>query len=185
MRRPFPPCQERELKEERDQATTLNKAHGRVEHRELTSSTMLNDHLDWPGVKQVCRLRRRTLRRGVWRSEVAYAITSVERNRAAPAALLHWWRGHWGIENKVHWVRDETFGEDRSRVRSASAAQVLAGVRNLVINWLRTRKVDNLAAALRENSWNPHPLFAMLGKQNQSAALAQPLTAGRPPRSPL
>jgi hypothetical protein len=43
----------------------------------------------------------------------------------------------------------------------------LAGVRNLVINWLRSRKVDNLAAALRENGWNPHPLIAMLGRQNQ------------------
>ena len=82
--------------EERDQAKTLNKGHGRLEHRELTSSTMLNDHLDWPGVKQV-----------------------------------------------------------------------LAGVRNLVINWLRSRKVDNLAAAIRENVWHPQPLFATLGKQNQ------------------
>ena len=93
--------------EERDQAKTLNKGHGRLEHRELTSSTMLNDHLDWPGVKQVCRLRRRTLRHGVWRTEVAYAITRVERDRADPVALLDWWRGHWGIENKLHWVRDE------------------------------------------------------------------------------
>ena len=76
------------MAEERDQAATLNKAHGRVEHRELTSSTMLNDHLDWPGVKQVCRLRRRTLRRGVWRNEVAYAITSVARTRADAVCLF-------------------------------------------------------------------------------------------------
>ena len=155
------------MNEERDHAATLDKGHGRVEHRELTSSTMLNEHLDWPGVKQVCQLRRKTLRRGVWSTEVAYAITSVGRDRAGSRTLLDWWRGHWGIENKVHWVRDETFGEDRSRVRSGSPPQVLAGVRNLVINWLRAHKIDNLTAALRENGWNPQPLFTMLGKQNQ------------------
>ena len=78
-----------------------------------------------------------------------------------------WWRGHWGIENKVHWVRDETFGEDRCRVRSGAAPQILAGVRNMVINWLRSHKTVNLAAALRENAWNPQPLFAKLGTWNK------------------
>jgi hypothetical protein len=155
------------MSEERQHAATLNKGHGRVEHRELTSTTMLNEHLDWPGLKQVCRVRRQTLRQGAWTTEVQYAITSVARDRADSSTLLGWWRGHWGIENKVHWVRDETFGEDRCRVRCGSAPQVLAGVRNLVMNWFRSRKTVNLAAALRENAWNPQPLFAMLGKQNQ------------------
>ena len=81
------------MNEERDHAATLNKGHGRVEHRELTSSTMLNEHLDWPSVKQVCQLRRKTLRRGVWSTEVAYAITSVGRDRAA-AGLVAWTLGH-------------------------------------------------------------------------------------------
>ena len=138
-----------------------------MEHRELTSTTMLNEHLDWPGLKQVCRVRRQTLRQGAWTTEVQYAITSVARDRADSSTLLAWWRGHWGIENKVHWVRDETFGEDRCRVRCGAAPQVLAGVRNLVMNWFRSRKTVNLAAALRENAWNPQPLFAILGKQNQ------------------
>ncbi len=150
-----------------DHTTTLNKGHGRIEHRELTSTTIVNNHLDWPGVKQVCRVYRKTLRQGVWTEEVEYAVTSVARNRAPASTLLAWWRGHWGIENKVHWVRDETFGEDRCRVRTGSAPQVLAGVRNLVMNWLRSRKTGNLAAALRENAWNPQPLFAILGKQDQ------------------
>jgi len=74
--------------------------------------------------------------------------------------------GRWGIENKVHWVRDEIFGEDRSRVRSGSAPQVLASVRNLVMNWLRSRKVHAIAETLRENAWNPQPLFASLGRHN-------------------
>lgn len=154
------------MSEEREIATTLSKGHGRVEHRELTSTTLLNDHLDWPGMKQVCRLKRTTLRQGVWTTEVEYAITSVEHDRGDSSTLLGWWRGHWGIENQVHWVRDETFGEDRCRARCGSAPQVLAGVRNLVMNWLRSRKTVNIAAALRDNAWNPQPLFAMLGRWN-------------------
>lgn len=126
---------------------------------------MLAEHLDWPGVKQVCQLVRTTIRKGETTSEVQYAITSVDREQAGAMTLLRWWRGHWGIENKVHWVRDEIFGEDRCRVRTGSAPQVLAAVRNLVINWLRSDKVDNLAAALRENAWNSQRLFAKLGRQ--------------------
>ena len=166
-RRPFPPSQQRELEAERQSARTLNKGHGRVERRELTSTTMLNEHLDWPGVKQVCRLERTTVCDGQTARDVAYAITSVSRAQADAAGLLKWWRGHWGIENKEHWVRDETFGEDRSRVRSGAAPQILAGVRNLIMNWLRTHKVVNIAETLRENAWNPHRLFTMLGKQNE------------------
>ncbi len=57
--------------------------------------------------------------------------------------------------------------EDRSRVRTGAAPQILAGVRNLIMNWLRARKIGNIAQALRENAWNPQRLSAMLGKQNQ------------------
>lgn len=149
-----------------DSTQTLGKGHGRVERRLLETTTILNEHLDWPGTQQVCRLTRTITRRGQITTEVAYAITSVARAQAGAARLLEWWRGHWGIENKIHWVRDETFGEDRSRVRSGSSPQFLAGVRNLVMNWLRSRKVHAIAETLRENAWNPHRLFASLGRWN-------------------
>ena len=152
------------METERQDAETFNKGHGRLERRALTSTTTLNEHLDWPGVKQVCRIVRTTVRKGVTTKEGQYAITSANREQADAWRLMNWWRNHWCIENKIHWVRDETFGEDRSRVRSGSAPQVLAGVRNLVMNWLRSRKIDNIAEALRKNGWNPQPLFAMLGR---------------------
>lgn len=98
---------------------------------------------------------------------MAYGITSVGRDQANALALLNWNRGHWGIENKIHWVRDESFGEDRCRVQKGSAPQILAGVRNLAINWLRNLKVDNITQALRENGWNPQRLFARLDKPIQ------------------
>ncbi len=149
----------------RDSAKSLHKGHGRIERRELTTTTILNEQLDWPGVNQVCRLKRTTTRQGKTTTEVQYAITSVPRSKADASHLMSWWRGHWGIENKVHWVRDETFGEDRCRVRSGSAPQVLSSMRNLIMNWLRLHKVDTIAQALRENAWNPQPLFTKLGKK--------------------
>jgi predicted transposase YbfD/YdcC len=118
-------------------------------------------------VKQVCQIIRRTTRKGEATTEEAYAITSVGRDRANAEILLNWNRGHWGIENRIHWVRDESFGEDRCRVQTGSAPQILAGVRNVAINWLRNLNVDNIAQALRENGWNPQRLFARLGKPIQ------------------
>ena len=155
------------MEADRQEAATFNKGHGRFERREFTSTTILNTHLNWPGVRQVCRIVRTRVCKGETACEVQYAITSVDRGRADAATLMKWWRGHWRIENQVHWVRDETFGEDRCRVRTGSAPQVLAGVRNLVMNWLRSERTDNIAAALRENGWNPQRLFTRLGKRNQ------------------
>jgi len=166
MRRPFPPWQQRELRAARQSVCTHSKGHGRIEHRQLTSSVLLKDHLHWPGVQQVCQLRRTTTRGVRTTTETQYAITSVDRARADAAGLLEWWRGHWGIENKVHWVRDETFGEDRCRVRTKSAPRVLSSVRNLAMNWLRSQKIDAIAQALRQNAWNPQPLLTKLGKPN-------------------
>ena len=79
--------------------------------------------------------------------EVEYAITSVPRGRADAAELLSWWRGHWGIENQLHWVRDATFGEDRSRIRTGHAPEILAALRNATISVLRLQNVTNVAAA--------------------------------------
>ncbi len=83
------------------------------------------------------------------RREVAYGITSVPADRATPASLLKFNRGHWGIENGLHWVRDMTFDEDRCRVRKGAAAQALASLRNLVIALLRLAGAANIARALR------------------------------------
>lgn len=95
--------------------------------------------------------------------EVEYAITSLPRSRADAAKLLSGWRGHWGIENRLHYVRDVTFGEDASRIRTAAAPQVLAAIRNAAITLLRSWQHTNLAAALRENAYQPARLLTRLG----------------------
>ena len=167
MRRPFPPWVAKEFRESRQSAETFDKGHGRIERRRLVTSTILNEHLDWPDVGQVCQITRTVQRQGTTTTEVDYAVTSVPRQQADASKILAWWRGHWGIENRLHWVRDMTFGEDASRIRNGSAPQILAAIRNAVIGLLRSEKTVNIAATLRENAWNPHRLLAKLGRWNQ------------------
>lgn len=95
--------------------------------------------------------------------EVAYAITSVPPETAGPAMLLGWWRGHWGIENRSHYVRDVSMGEDASRIRSGAAPQIMAAFRNAAIGLLRCRDITNVAEALRRNAARVRPLLLSLG----------------------
>ena len=142
----------------------MDKHGGRVESRRLRATDLLNDYLDWPGVAQVCQVEREVRRPGQGPSrEVAYAITSVPREQADAATLLCWWRGHWGIENRSHYVRDVTMGEDASRIKAGSAPQVFAALRNAAIGWLRIRGADNIAAALRRNAARVPDLLKALG----------------------
>lgn len=113
---------------------------------------MLNGYLDWPGVAQVCRIESEVRRGGERTVEVSYAITSVPRDRADAATLLGWLRGHWGIENRLHYVRDVTMGEDANRTRTGSGPQVLAALRNATIGRLRLSGSTNIAASLRRNA---------------------------------
>lgn len=134
------------------------------------SSRLSKQHLDhWPGAVQVCRLTRTTRRKPKGQSqfvetvEVAYAITSVPRERAGPAVLLDWWRNHWAIENRSHWVRDVTLDEDRCRIQAGHAAQNLAIVRNAMVSLLRLEGAANIAQALRECTWQTKRLLAKFG----------------------
>lgn len=115
---------------------------------------------------QVCRLERVVRRNGQQTREVAYAITSAGPEWANAEVVLEWWRGHWGIENRVHWVRDVTLGEDASRIRTESAPEVMAGLRNAAISLLRLRGVSNIAEALRENLYHVRSLLTTLGILN-------------------
>ena len=127
-----------------ERAEEAGKNHGRVERRILESTGRLAGYLDWPGVKQVCRIRRWRTIRGRTSAETIYAITSLSRRENDAATLLKLSRGHWGIENRLHCVRDVTFQEDRCRVRTGALPQVLAAVRNTAIALLRKLGHDNM-----------------------------------------
>jgi hypothetical protein len=143
-------------------AGSTNQHGNRIERRRLWASTALADYTDWPGAQQVCKIERRRALGGKVSTEVAYAITSLGP-ATPPAELLALWRGHWAIENRLHYVRDVTFGEDASQIRSGAAPEVMAALRNVSIALLRGAGYRNLAAGLRAVGWQPGAALALLG----------------------
>lgn len=141
-------------------AQQVNQHGDRVELRRLEASGALAGYLDWPGAAQVCWVERITRQKGRVFRESRYVITS---RHAPPEALLTHVRGHWAIENRLHWVRDVTLGEDACQVRSGAAPEILAALRNAVIALLRHAGSPNLAAALRHNAWQPGAALQLLG----------------------
>jgi hypothetical protein len=94
---------------------------------------------------------------------VAYGITSLPPAAADPARLLALNRAHWAIENRLHWVRDVTFDEDRCRVRKGTGAHVMASLRNVAISLLRLAGAANIAQALRCCAWNRSHALRLIG----------------------
>lgn len=137
--------------------------HGRQEVRRLWASAALGDYLDWPGVQQVCKLERRTQQRGKHSCEERYLVTSLSHAEAGAGAVLRQRRGHWAIENRLHYVRDVTLGEDACQVRTGAAPEVLAALRNTVIGVFRQAGEPNIASALRRTGWKAGAALALLG----------------------
>jgi len=122
-----------------------------VEVRSIWTSTELRGYLDFPYAAQVFTIRREVTEMVAQKSrtETVQGLSSLPVERATPACLLALSRGHWTIENRLHWVRDVTFDEDRSRVRTGAGAQVMASLRNLAISLLRLAGARYNAPALR------------------------------------
>lgn len=148
-----------------DVSDTMNEGHGRVERRRLTTSTALNDYVNWPGIQQVFCLERvfTSKKTGEVALQTVYGITSLTPDEATASQLLAFTRQHWHIENKSHWVRDVTFDEDRSQVRTGSLPQVMATLRNTVISLLRATGEINIAKALRHYAARPDEALALIG----------------------
>jgi predicted transposase YbfD/YdcC len=141
---------------------TRNRGHARVELRRLQVTTIAG--LDFPHATQAIRITRRvrSLRRRRWRTVSVYAITSLTAAQASPARLADWIRGHWGIE-ALHHIRDTTFGEDASQVRTGTAPRAMASLRNLAIGILRAHGHRNIAATLRRNARDATRVLPLLG----------------------
>ena len=132
-------------------AQKVEKGHGRLEKRTLTASRDVNGYVDWPYAEQVFQLERefKQLNTGQITQAVVYGITSLAVKEADAARLLTITRGHWRIESGLHYRRDVTLREDRSRVRTGHAPQVLAVVNNLVLGLLARLGYTNAPAARR------------------------------------
>lgn len=144
---------------------TVEVGHGRIESRTLTTSEALVGYSDWPGLAQGFDVGRQVIEKktGQDRVEVVYGVTSLSPERATPERLLELGRGHWAMENKSHWVRDVTFAEDRSQVRSGRLPQVMAALRNTAIGLLRLAGYRNIAKAGRQLAAQPDQALALIG----------------------
>jgi predicted transposase YbfD/YdcC len=122
-----------------------------VETRRIWTSDRLNDYLRFPHAAQVACVEREVFHVNQNKTTVerVYLIGSQSRAQATPAQLLALNRGHWGIENRLHHVRDMAFDEDRCRARKGNCARALACLRNFAISLLRLHRVPNIKAALR------------------------------------
>lgn len=124
-------------------AETVEKAHGRIETRRIAVRPIPR-RLDqnWPAAARVCRIERVRERKDRCERQVIYALTSLPAERADAAALLDLARAHWAIENRLFRVRDGAFAEDACRVRTGTAPQALAHLRDAALTVIRSRKLN-------------------------------------------
>jgi predicted transposase YbfD/YdcC len=160
-----PPWTVSEKASEYQSHTTKEKGHGRLEKRTMETSTALCDYVDWPGVGQVMRRHYESIRvkTGEVSSEITYGITDLWATEVGAAQLEQLWRGHWAIENKVHYVRDVTMGEDANQTHTGEAPHVFASLRNAVLNLFRQHGWTNIADAFRHYGASVDRALALIG----------------------
>jgi len=150
-----------------------NTGHGRRETRTLKKTAVAapagpgGHGLLFPYAQQAIRITRtrttRTSGKTKRNTETAYAVTPLTATDVTGEQTAHLVRGHWGIENRLHYVRDVTWDEDRSQVRTANGPQVMASLRNLAVTILRLTGHTNIAAGLRHHAHHPsRPINAIL-----------------------
>jgi predicted transposase YbfD/YdcC len=131
--------------------TNENSGHGRTERRTIRVQPA-PENIDFPHVAQVFLIERYVTdtKTGKNSAVAVLGITSLDTTQAdAPQIATHT-RRHWSIENKLHWVRDVTYGEDASQTHTHNGPRVMASFRNLAISTLRLAGKTNIAAALRQ-----------------------------------
>jgi predicted transposase YbfD/YdcC len=139
--------------------SAVSTGHGRRARRTI-KALLAPAWIEFDGAAQVAQLRRTVTKNGKKTVEVVYLITS-DRD-AGPVTLAGWVRGHWEIENRLHWVRDVTYLEDKSLVRTGNAPRVMASLRSLAISLLRLDGQANIASANRHHARDPQRTLQLL-----------------------
>ncbi len=144
---------------------TLDKGHGRIEKRSIKTAPVRKGQTKFPYAAQFIKIERvfTDLRGEKPKTDRQFYITSIPTKKADAPSLLKAIRGQWSIENSLHWVRDVTFDEDRSQIRTGSEPRVFASLRNLVISILRMHGYKNIASGLRQLSWDRELALSMIG----------------------
>lgn len=135
------------------EAETWDKGHGRLEHRHIVCSPDLNEWFakEWQGIEQVFRIERtvRTLTTGAIHHEVVYGLSSLSLQQAPAPRILALVRDHWAIENRLHWRRDVTLGEDACQTRTGSPPSLLAQINSTILSLMDRIGVRNVPRQMR------------------------------------
>ena len=136
-------------------SSTVEKGHGRLDKRSITVSSLLADYSEWPELAQVFKLERQSTNAlGITKTQIRYGVSSLPAHLADPKRLLELTRGHWGIENGLHWRRDVTFHEDLAQLRIGHAPEMLAVLNNIVLGLFAKQGETNMAHARRDFAYH-------------------------------
>jgi predicted transposase YbfD/YdcC len=141
-----------------------DKGHGRQETREIWTSTQMNKNFqgEWAGIAQVFMIRRSVIEKGEERTEIVYGMTNLPRKKADAKRILQLNRKHWAIENRLHYRRDVTLGEDASQVRVKGAPEVLAALNGGILALMDFLGVKNVAHQMRHYCAQYHEVLQLL-----------------------
>ena len=169
------PVSQREARaQQRSSTWTVDQGHGRIENRFLVLATVEAEAVEWPGVAQVFRLERHRYRPGkpgkppVQSQETVYGITSLGRAEAGPETVLRLQRGHWSVENQVHWVLDTFFREDERRVTEGKIARGMAALRRAALTLLRQLGGRSVPHASDRAKADPSLILAVIGAPTEN-----------------
>jgi predicted transposase YbfD/YdcC len=140
------------------------KGHGRDELREIWTTMQFRAQLErtWKGVTYICKIQRTVKQQGKERTEIAYGITNIPKEKADAERLLELNRNHWSIENRLHYRRDVTMGEDNSQVRIKGSPEVVAVVNGGILARMDYLGVKNVASQMRHFCAKPEEALRLL-----------------------
>jgi predicted transposase YbfD/YdcC len=142
----------------------VQKGHGRLEVREIWSSRQMNEWFEkeWTGVAQIFKIRRAVTTWDTEREEIVYGLTNLPRKKASAKRLLDLNQRHWLIENRLHYRRDVTLGEDACQVRIKGAPLALAALNGGILALMDWLNVTNVASQMRHFCAQPHEALQLL-----------------------
>jgi predicted transposase YbfD/YdcC len=146
--------------------------HGRIETRNIWTTTVLNGYLNFPHVGQAFAIERIAIdkKTGKPSRDIAYGITSRSKQQADARRLLEINRGHWTIENSCHYILDWNYDEDRCRIRTGHGPENITRLRRFAIGVIKSKGVRSVAQKMRQLNKSTRLVFDYLRMTNNSRA---------------